>query len=63
MPLTPETQAVFARICTYKWTLLVFGMTQGQAWRLVTRALRAPARPAYCLLNADYCPPGSPGFP
>jgi len=35
LPLTPETQAVFARICTYDWTLRVFGMGQSQAWRLV----------------------------
>ncbi len=35
LPLTPETQAVFARIRTYDWTLLVFGMSQSQTWRLV----------------------------
>ena len=35
LPLTPETRAVFARICTYDWTLRVFGMSQSQAWRLV----------------------------
>ena len=49
LSLASETRAVFARICTYKWTLLVFGMTQGQAWRLVTRALRAR-----CALYAVY---------
>ena len=35
LPLTPETQAVFARIRTCDWTLRVFGMSQSQAWRLV----------------------------
>ena len=35
LPLTPETRAVFARICTYGWTLRVFGMSQSQVWRLV----------------------------
>jgi hypothetical protein len=35
LPLTPETQAVFARIRTCDSTLRVFGMTQSQAWRLV----------------------------
>jgi len=40
LPLTPETQAVFARIRTYDWTLRVFGMTQGQAWRLVETSVK-----------------------
>ncbi len=35
LPLTAETQAVFARIRTYDWTLNVFGMSQSRAWRLV----------------------------
>jgi hypothetical protein len=33
--LTAETQAVLTRVRTYGWTLLVFGMSPGAAWRLV----------------------------
>ena len=33
--LTPETQAVLARIRTCGWTLSVFGMSAGASWRLV----------------------------
>jgi hypothetical protein len=33
--LTAETQAILTRIRTYGWTLLVFGMSPGEAWRLV----------------------------
>ena len=33
--LTAETQAVLTRIRTYGWTLSVFGMSAGAAWRLV----------------------------
>ena len=33
--LTAETQAVLTRIRTYGWTLSVFGMSPGEAWRLV----------------------------
>jgi hypothetical protein len=35
LPLSPEIQAVFARIRTYSWTLNVFGQSQSKAWRLV----------------------------
>jgi hypothetical protein len=35
LPLTAETQAVLTRIRTYSWTLNVFGMSPGHAWRLV----------------------------
>jgi len=33
--LTAETQAVLTRVRTYGWTLCVFGMSPGEAWRLV----------------------------
>jgi hypothetical protein len=33
--LTAETQAVLTRIRSYGWTLAVFGMSSGEAWRLV----------------------------
>ena len=33
--LTTETQAILTRIRTYGWTLSVFGMSAGAAWRLV----------------------------
>ncbi len=33
--LTTETQAVLSRIRADGWTLLVFGMSPGEAWRLV----------------------------
>ena len=33
--LTAETQAVLTRVRTYGWTLSVFGMSPGEAWRLV----------------------------
>ena len=33
--LTAETQAILTRIRTYGWTLCVFGMSPGEAWRLV----------------------------
>jgi len=33
--LIAETQAVLTRIRTYGWTLCVFGMSPGEAWRLV----------------------------
>jgi hypothetical protein len=35
LPLTPETQAILTRIRTYGWTLSVFGMSAGTAWRFV----------------------------
>ena len=35
LPLTPETQAILARIRTFGWTLGVFGMSAGASWRLV----------------------------
>ncbi|MCX6844891.1 MAG: hypothetical protein NTX53_21730 [candidate division WOR-3 bacterium] len=35
LPLTAETQAVFSRIRTYDWVLLVFGMSHAKVWRLV----------------------------
>lgn len=33
--LTAETQAILTRVRTYGWTLCVFGMSPGEAWRLV----------------------------
>jgi len=33
--LTDQTQAILTRIRTYGWTLSVFGMSAGTAWRLV----------------------------
>jgi hypothetical protein len=33
--LTVETQAVLTRVRTYGWTLFVFGLSPGEAWRLV----------------------------
>jgi len=33
--LTGETQAILTRVRTYGWTLSVFGMSPGAAWRLV----------------------------
>jgi hypothetical protein len=33
--LTAETQAILARLRAYGWTLCVFGMSPGEAWRLV----------------------------
>ena len=33
--LTAQTQAILARVRTYGWTLSVFGMSPGAAWRLV----------------------------
>jgi hypothetical protein len=35
LPLTAETRAILTRIRTHGWTLSVFGMSQGAAWRLV----------------------------
>jgi hypothetical protein len=35
LPLTPETQTILTRICTFGWTLSVFGMSAGASWRLV----------------------------
>jgi hypothetical protein len=35
LPLTAETRAVFGRIRTYDWVLLVFGMSHAKVWRLV----------------------------
>jgi len=35
LPLSAETQAILTRVRTYGWTLLVFGMSPGEAWRLV----------------------------
>ena len=35
LPLTPETQATLTRIRTYGWTFSIFGMSPGEAWRLV----------------------------
>jgi hypothetical protein len=35
LPLTAETRAVLTRIRTRGWTLFVFGMSPGEAWRLV----------------------------
>ena len=33
--LTTETKVILTRIRTYGWTLFVFGMSPGEAWRLV----------------------------
>jgi hypothetical protein len=33
--LTAETQAILTRVRTYGWTLSVFGMSPGEAWRLI----------------------------
>ncbi len=35
LPLSAETQAIMIRIRTCGWTLCVFGMSRGEAWRLV----------------------------
>jgi hypothetical protein len=52
--LTAETQAVLTRIRTYGWTLFVFGMSPGEAWRLVkARVERRIQRAGVALQNVN----------
>jgi hypothetical protein len=52
--LTVETQAVQTRIRTYGWTLFVFGMSPGEAWRLVkARVERRIQRAGVALQNVN----------
>jgi hypothetical protein len=52
--LNAETQAVLTRIGTYGWTLFVFGMSPGEAWRLVkARVERRIQRAGVALQNVN----------
>jgi len=52
--LNVETQAVLARIRAYGWTLFVFGMSPGEAWRLVkARVERRIQRAGVALQNVN----------
>ena len=54
MLLTAETQAVLTRVRTYGWTLFVFGMSPGEAWRLVkARVERRIQRAGVALQNVN----------
>ena len=46
--LSAETQAILTRVRTYGWTLCVFGMSPGEAWRLVkAKVERRSTSPIY----------------